>query len=73
MTAILIVFGRFLAFFMILSLHLHVFFDIALTFLCFLKFFGLKMTLFSGALVAVAAAVLKTIEKDPFLPLIRYT
>ena len=72
MTTILIVFGRFLLFFMIFRLHLDVFFDIALTFFCFFKFLSLKITPFWTALVAVAAAVPKTIKKAPFSYLIRY-
>ena len=72
MTAILIVFGRFLLFFMIFRLHLDVFFDIALTFFCFLRFFESKTTLFSEALAAVVVAVPKTIEKASFWGPIRY-
>ena len=56
----------FLLFFMIFRLHPAVFFDIALTFLCFLGFSSSKMRPFEPAVVAVAAAVPKTIEKDPF-------
>ena len=63
MTAILIVFGRFLLFFMIFRLHLHVFFDIALTFLCFLEILGFKKTTFLRALTGGSPAGAKTWQK----------
>ena len=72
MTVILTVFGRFLLFFMIFHLHLDVFFDIALTFFCFLRFFRSKMKPFAEALAAVAADGAKTIKKAPFSVYVRY-
>ena len=48
---------------MIFRLHPDVFFDIALTFLCFLKILELKKTSPTPVLAAAVAAVAKTYQK----------